>query len=117
LVSDSAPLASLVQRLGRLNRVAACTRPPAPAIVVHDTTTNADDPVYGPARLATWQWLSQHSTPMRYSASYHPGDATDGLPASPAALRSLIARTPPEQVSGLQTADPYTPVLHPSIVD
>jgi CRISPR-associated endonuclease/helicase Cas3 len=117
LVSDSAPLPSLVQRLGRLNRIAACPQLLAPAIVVHDTTTSSDDPVYGPARLATWTWLSEWSTPTRYTPRYDPGQTTESLPASPTALRNLIDRIPAEQAAALRPAAPYVPVLTAATLD
>jgi CRISPR-associated endonuclease/helicase Cas3 len=111
LVTESAPFASLVQRLDRLNRSG---RPePAPALVVQDSTVRADDPVYGAARLATWQWLAEQTDPIRYTSRLDAAKLTGGLPASPLALRSL-ARTAPES---LTPRGPYLPILDEATVD
>ncbi|MER7006303.1 type I-U CRISPR-associated helicase/endonuclease Cas3 [Dactylosporangium sp. NPDC000555] len=114
LVTDSAPWASLVQRLGRLNRLGRSRRTPAPAIVVHDTTVTTDDPVYGAARLATWTWLADQATPHRYTARLDPLDGIEqGLDVSPANLRLLNESATDE----LQVDDPYVPVLHRATLD
>jgi CRISPR-associated endonuclease/helicase Cas3 len=116
LVTESAPLSSLVQRFGRLNRLAKCADLPAPAIVVHDSTVDEEDPVYGPARLNTWNWLSTIVPPERYSAHASLADGAE-CPASPAALRDLLRRVPPEVVETLQVVEPYVPVLWKSVLD
>ena len=63
LVTESAPLDALIQRLGRLNRLGHLDA--APAVVVHDPGCGPDDPIYGPARLATWHWLAAWPRPCR----------------------------------------------------
>ena len=58
LVTEIAPLDSLRQRFGRLNRRGV--RPQAPAVILarkEDVRANAEDPVYGTALTATWRWL------------------------------------------------------------
>ena len=82
LVTESAPWDSLVQRLGRLNRVGECpgaTR----AVVVHDGV--AEDPVYGAPRQVTWDFLCG-----RLQAA----DAE--LDVSPLACRALLPDVPPD---------------------
>ncbi|MFI6784431.1 type I-U CRISPR-associated helicase/endonuclease Cas3 [Micromonospora sp. NPDC050276] len=110
LVTESASLPALIQRLGRLNRLGR-HEVPAPAYVVHDSTVTADDPVYGPARLATWQWLTTHTdavTPADLD------DAGPGINASPAALRELAAAAPADTTAGQR---PYVPVLNEATLD
>jgi CRISPR-associated endonuclease/helicase Cas3 len=112
LVTESAPFASLVQRLGRLNRSGE-PGVVAPALVVQDSTVQTDDPVYGAARSATWQWLAEQSDPVRYTPKLDPATLTGGLPASPLALRHLAELAP----DGLAPEDPYIPILDESTLD
>ncbi|WP_425281215.1 type I-G CRISPR-associated helicase/endonuclease Cas3g [Salinispora arenicola] len=60
VITESAPLASLVQRLGRLNRVARSGHGHGTAVVVHGSATGQEDPVYGPAA-----WLPGSGCPTR----------------------------------------------------
>lgn len=55
LVTESAPWDSLVQRLGRLNRIGDGPSD-ARAVVIHD---GADSPVYGTPRSVTWEALCE----------------------------------------------------------
>lgn len=59
LVSECAPWPSLVQRFGRVNRVGEGDV--HPSVVVHAGFAHNDDPIYGPATAATWQWLTEVS--------------------------------------------------------
>src|SRR5690606_16369783 len=113
LVTESAPLPSLVQRLGRLNRRGR--RNAAPALVVHDPSVGDDDPVYGPARTATWNWLKQRLgiNPVAYSARLRPDRLDGGLDVSPLALRALTAGHPPD----LRPRADYVPVLPQATLD
>ncbi|MBX6722088.1 MAG: type I-U CRISPR-associated helicase/endonuclease Cas3, partial [Dactylosporangium sp.] len=117
LVTDTAPLASLVQRLGRVNRVARSRHAPSVAVVVHDRAAGRDDPVYGPARLATWQWLSTKTTPVTYTPRLDPTRLDHGLDASPAALRHLIGSLSDDQAAALRGTSPYVPVLQQHHLD
>jgi CRISPR-associated endonuclease/helicase Cas3 len=83
LVTESASWDALVQRLGRLNRLGRYTdRFPeagaAVAVVVHDG--QADDPIYGAARAATWQRLRADAV-------------AGGIDVSPLACRALSVAT------------------------
>lgn len=111
LVTESAAWPALVQRLGRLNRLGYHTELTR-AVVVHDQNVDAEDYVYGPARLATWHWLATHTEPHMYTATLDPAGLEGGLPASPAALRGLAAHAP----TTVQPAQPYTPLLLHSIL-
>lgn len=84
LISESASWDALVQRLGRLNRLGRYIdrfpgTGPAVAVVVHDG--QADAPVYGAARDATWQRLRAEVETA----------APDGIDVSPRASRALSA--------------------------
>ncbi|MEV5694273.1 type I-G CRISPR-associated helicase/endonuclease Cas3g [Micromonospora globbae] len=111
LITESAPLASLVQRLGRLNRVARSNHGRGIAIVVHGGATGQDDPVYGPARLATWQWLSSKVDPAPYTPRLDPTQPAHWLDASPAALRRLTEQLTAEEQAAMRGVTPYIPVL------
>lgn len=110
LITESAPLPALVQRLGRLNRLGLHSTP-APAYVVHDSSADADDPVYGPARLVTWDWLASQSP---IGTPRDPDGTGEGLDASPAALRELAAAAP--ALAG-QLRNPIVPVLDAGTLD
>lgn len=82
MVTESASWDAIVQRLGRLNRLGTfTTRFPdhtaAPAVVVHDG--QADGPIYGAARDATWAWLVENAP-------------DEGVDMSPLACRDLTAQ-------------------------
>src|SRR5690606_4478678 len=87
----------------------------APALVVHDPSVGDDDPVYGPARTATWNWLKQRLgiNPVAYSARLRPDRLEGGLDVSPLALRALTAGHPPD----LRPRAEYVPVLPQATVD
>jgi CRISPR-associated endonuclease/helicase Cas3 len=55
LVTECAPLSSLVQRFGRVNRVG--DRGTHHSFIVHAGFAHSDDPVYGAATPATWEYL------------------------------------------------------------
>ena len=93
LVSESAPWDSLVQRLGRVNRLGKCPGT-ARAVVVHDGVD--DGPVYGRARDLTWDFLL--------------GTADQGvvdLDVSPLACRDLSGNVP----AGASAERPVAPLL------
>ncbi len=112
LVTESAPLPNLVQRLGRLNRLGGSDD--APAFVVQDSTVDDDDPVYGPARLATWTWLATLTDPVRGDARLNPTTLIGGLDVSPAALRALVAVADSAELRPVQ---PCPPVLTAATLD
>jgi len=115
LITESAPLSALVQRLGRLNRRGHLRD--APALVVHDPAVTADDPVYGQARLATWMWLSGLTPPVRLTASADLPSLPEGLDASPLALRHLIATADEGTLASMRPPPPYVPVLTAATMD
>lgn len=110
LVTESAPWDSLVQRLGRVNRVGAA--PPALVLVVHAEGANAD-PVYGEPRTATWEWLTELVLPKTWkterAATVGLTELRElpGLDVSPHALRQL----PPPM--GTRSEPRPAPILFP----
>lgn len=114
LVTETPSLPALIQRLGRLNRLG--TRDPADAVVLHGTADldpkkAATDGVYGPARLATWTWLSARVEPYNHRSGALPQLDEPGLDASPGALRTLVKALDPTTWTTLRGTSPYTPVL------
>jgi len=114
LVSDSASLAALVQRLGRLNRLGSAGAP-APAVIVH----NPLDPpgVYGKARTSTWEWLSTLQEPVILA---QPELQDAGIDVSPSALRTMTARLFAEDRqtwAHMQQEPVYTPYLSSAHLD
>ncbi|MBM0238671.1 type I-U CRISPR-associated helicase/endonuclease Cas3 [Micromonospora sp. ATA32] len=110
LITESAPLPALIQRLGRLNRLGLLDSP-APAYVVHDSSVDSEDPVYGSARLAAWQWLASKAPVGDVDALE---TADEGLDASPAALRAMTDAAPPQ---ANEVAPPYVPALSATTLD
>jgi CRISPR-associated endonuclease/helicase Cas3 len=113
LVTESAALPALIQRLGRLNRLGEL--PVAHALVVHDQSRGDDDPVYGPARLATWSWLSSLVEPIDATPDAEALGA--GLPVSPLALRHLREGLSSHQEHAMRPPQPYIPVLSADTLD
>lgn len=117
LVTESASVSALIQRLGRLNRLGSA--PAAPAIIVHSAAN--DDGVYGKARQDTWKWLATLRTPMTFQPGKEsPSLPEEGIDVSPAALRRLsstMSEQDPEAWKELQGAKPYTPYLSPAHLD
>ncbi|MFI7610678.1 type I-U CRISPR-associated helicase/endonuclease Cas3 [Nonomuraea terrae] len=109
LVTESASLAALIQRLGRLNRLGKLTR--ADAVVVHDESAGVDDPVYGPARQATWQWLSTLTAPLESN------ELGEGLDVSPLSLRALLDALDPSVWQNMREPLPYMPILFGQVLD
>ncbi|GAA3733432.1 type I-G CRISPR-associated helicase/endonuclease Cas3g [Salinactinospora qingdaonensis] len=104
LVTESASLTALTQRLGRLGRAPDQRPRPStlfPAVVIHDATTGDDDPIYGPARAATWKMLTEHAPQPALvptaKTPFDPANLPQGMPVSPVALARLRDRLSAEQ--------------------
>ena len=107
LVTESASLPALIQRLGRVNRRGehAC----AIAVVVH--SDGLHDGVYGAARQQTWEWLSGLTAPVRHGSARSLADLGRGIEASPAGLRHRVRGIPAPQRGGMRGPRPYTPLV------
>jgi len=99
LVSESAPWDSLVQRLGRVNRLGICPGT-AQARVVHDDVEHG--PVYGVSRDITWDYLLEITN-----------QAVADVDVSPLACRDLSGRAP----EGAAAERPIAPLLTSPILD
>jgi CRISPR-associated endonuclease/helicase Cas3 len=118
MITETAPLPSLIQRLGRLNRTARWEGEPAPpAIVVHNSAVTAEDPVYGPARLATFAWLSDRTAAETFSLRFDPFDLSRAIPGSPAALQQLTSTMTDDERAAMWPEQRLTPVLFESTLD
>ena len=113
LVTESCALDALTQRLGRLNRVAA--RSSAKAVLVHPSSVTDDDPVYGPARRATWEWLTSIEEARLWNARRPPLEG--GYDVSPTSLARQLTEERGEVLRPLMAAEPLIPVFFPGILD
>ena len=113
LVTESAALPALIQRLGRVNRRG--DRGGAVTIAVHADALS--DKVYGTARQQTWQWLAGLTDPLRHRAGRTAADFGPGIGASPAALRRLLQDITAADLQAMQGPRPYTPALSAVTLD
>lgn len=99
LVTECAPLDSLVQRFGRVDRAGLMSEPATSVILASstDVAAKAVDPVYGDALRAAWDWLQQR-----------PG-LDFGISAFP--------RSPDWPRAGVRQHEPEAPLLLPSHLD
>lgn len=106
LITEAAPLDSLRQRFGRLNRAGRKIIPYA-AIVVNksDISARADDPVYGKAIRPAWDYLDEWAKEGKTSA------VDFGIHA----MQARIDAIPPPDTA--LTKKPDAPVLLPAHLD
>lgn len=104
LVTECASLDALRQRFGRLNRMGRDIAAPAAIVIRADQAENADDdPVYGPALSATWQWLQAQA---------------DGKGVVDFGVAALAGRLPQDEaLAALCAPIEHAPVLLPAHVD
>lgn len=119
LVTESAPLDALVQRLGRLNRLGrfeGASRDGDDAGAVSCVVVHHEDeqPLYGEARDKTWDWLATLVAPSKVSGRSLP-PLEDGLPVSTRELRRRVEEI--ADVAALLVDPPRTPALFPQILD
>ncbi len=74
IVTEVAPLSSLAQRFGRVNRLGE--REPRTSVVVFAPGAHSPDPVYGDVSEATWQYLSGAVSPTVVDSA---GRLTEGV--------------------------------------
>lgn len=77
LITECASLDALVQRFGRLDRLGE-HRQARGVIAIRSDQTDDEDRVYGTSRSATWQYLSQRSSPIEFGLT---GDVRVAAPA------------------------------------
>lgn len=113
LVTESASLPALIQRLGRDNRRG--DRAQSQVIAVHADALA--DRVYGEARQHTWLWLASLTDPVRHRAGRSAGDLGRGIDASPAALRRRLRHVTAGDLEQMHGARPYTPLVSNDTLD
>jgi CRISPR-associated endonuclease/helicase Cas3 len=113
LVTESAALPALIQRLGRVNRRG--DRSGAVAVAVHADAL--DDKVYGTARQQTWQWLAGLTSPLRHRTGRTAADLGPGIGASPAALRRRLQDIAAADLAAMRGPRPYTPAVSAVTLD
>lgn len=118
IVTECAPLASLVQRFGRVRRMGN----PHEAVsrIVYCPQTHDEDPIYGRATQTTWKFLEQASPGASLDFSYRgvlqlrrqaPPDADVDPTFTPVLLGAHVERW--AQTSPLPAVDqPVAPFLH-----
>jgi len=62
LITECASLDALIQRFGRLDRLGEHRDARGVVAIRSDQVVKLDDPIYGGALAATWQWLGQQPT-------------------------------------------------------
>lgn len=111
LITECASLDALRQRFGRLDRLGVGQQTEA-VILIRKGQLKGDDPIYGNALAATWNWLSEHAeVDDRGRRWIDMGIAglEALLPADPSERRELLAR--------LSAPAPNAPVLLPAHLD
>jgi len=108
LITEAAPVDSLRQRFGRLNRAGRHIKPYAAIIADRtDISARADDPVYGKAIKPAWDCLNQWSK-------------EDKSPTVDFGIDAMNARTEAlsdEYLSRMLTEKPDAPILLPAHLD
>jgi CRISPR-associated endonuclease/helicase Cas3 len=113
LVTQSAALPSIIQRLGRLNRRG--DRDNGDAVLVHADAL--EDPVYGSAARQAWNWVASLTSPVSHRATRRAADLGPGADASPAALRRAMLGTPAGELEKMRGPGPYTPLVSEVALD
>jgi CRISPR-associated endonuclease/helicase Cas3 len=108
LITEAAPIDSLQQRFGRLNRAGREIRPYAAIIAERtDISARADDPVYGKAIKPAWDCLNKWSEEKRQST------VDFGIKTMQARMETLSD----EEQARVSTEKPEAPVLLPAHLD
>lgn len=115
LVSESASIDALIQRLGRLNRRGDWEE--GTAVVVHPSTVTADDPIYGAGRQITWEWLVGHVAPQEVGQRSATLEIEHGMDVGPIALDELLHAAGQDLAGRMRMPPPTVPVLFPSTLE
>ena len=107
LVTESAALPAVIQRLGRVNRRG--NHAGAVTVTVHADAL--EDRVYGQARQQTWLWLTGLAEPLRHRAGRSAADLGRGIDASPAGLRRRLQNVAAADLEAMRGARPYAPLV------
>ena len=113
LVTESAALSALIQRLGRVNRRG--DHASGTTVVVHADAL--EDQIYGEPRQQTWRWLTDLADPLRHRAGRSVADLGRGIDASPAALRRRLRNVAGPDLEAMRSTRPYAPLVTTAAVD
>lgn len=118
LVTEAAPLDALRQRFGRVDRLGLRQLSNA-VIVARKDLLQQDDPVYGGAIGATWEWLQTATKANRPAAGKGKRGAGEGVKGVDFGINALSARLPTDtgELAALCSPLVRAPVLLPVHVD
>lgn len=120
LVTQAAPLDSLRQRFGRLNRMGRPGTAPALILAARDeTAAKADDPVYGDRTRRTWEWLTANAEMPEAAPTGGKRKAKAGDPLIDFGIDALDARigAAGADLSALSAEKPDAPLLRRADVE
>ena len=113
LITEAAPLDSLRQRFGRLNRYGETTS--APAVIL--LRKQKEDPIYGEATKATWDWLQGMAKPIPPPAVEKQAKGKKTTPAIDFGVNALEATLADESIEKLCAPKLQAPILLPAYLD
>ncbi|MFF8990904.1 type I-U CRISPR-associated helicase/endonuclease Cas3 [Streptomyces sp. NPDC014983] len=117
MITEASSAASMIQRLGRLDRKGEYELAPAIVVRAHAPENPAEIPVYGAAAAHTWNWLTTHTSVLDEaditSAELQEALAA-GLLVNPTTLPTLLNGVDTES---LNVAAPRIPVVHRTLLD
>ncbi len=111
LITECASLDALRQRFGRLDRLGTVPLPRAAVLIRKTQLKGEDDPIYGGALAATWQWLYDRAgeTDGRREFDFGIAAVNAVVPSRSAERRQMLAP--------LVAPAPDAPVMLPAHVD
>lgn len=112
LVTESASLPALIQRLGRVNRRGDRA---GTAVILH--AGGPPDTVYGTARQETWQWLTETTAAVRHHGRLSLSGLGPGADASPVGLRHRVRGIPAARRDAMSGVRPYAPLAAVAALD
>lgn len=127
LVTELASIDALEQRFGRLDRLGTQGVSQASIVAAKDhIRSTANDPVYGSALAATWEWLSRHlvtalddreepAPGRRKSKGRKPDEQY--VEMGVLALRDALAATPQSERDRMTKPPEHAPILMPAHLD
>ncbi len=113
LITEAAPLDSLRQRFGRLNRYGETTS--APAVII--LRKQKEDPIYGETTKSTWDWLQATAKPIPPAAGEKQAKGKKTAPAIDFGVNALEAALANVDVEKLCAPKLQAPILLPAYLD
>jgi CRISPR-associated endonuclease/helicase Cas3 len=110
LVTECASLDALRQRFGRLDRLGELGEAQAVILARSDLIEEkVEDPIYGPALVATWRWLSELGDTVDFGVAHLPDPGPDLLPKLVAPSQHAPFLLPAHLDGWVQTNPPPEP--------